>query len=166
MGAFINHYSFLLVGLGIIGITALVLLTNKPKLNDYISFGLITLITIMSWVILRPRQTVLMEDSETVRQMIGSGTPVLLEFQSPYCISCTQIRPLVDQLEEELSSEVSIGPQLHIIRLNIQDNIGKDLGRQYGFQATPTFIFFDAQGNEVWRQIGSFDPQMVRDSLK
>jgi thiol-disulfide isomerase/thioredoxin len=166
LGAFINHYSFLLVSLGIIGITGLVLLTNKPKLNDYISFGLITLITIMSWVILHPRQTPLMEDSETVRKMIGSGTPVLLEFQSPYCISCTQIRPVVDQLEEELSSEVSIGPQLHIIRVNIQDNIGKDLGRQYGFLATPTFIFFDAEGNEIWRQIGSFDPQMVRDSLK
>ncbi len=166
MGTFINHYSFLLVSLGIIGITALVLLTNKPKLNDYISFGVITVITVMSWVILHPRQTALMEDSETVRRMIGSGTPVLLEFQSPYCISCTQIRPVVDRLEEELSSEVSIGPQLHIIRVNVQESVGKDLGRLYGFQATPTFIFFDAQGNEVWREIGSFDPQRVRDSLK
>jgi thiol-disulfide isomerase/thioredoxin len=166
VGNFINYYSFLLVCLGIIGISALVLLTNKPKLNDYISFGVITLVTIMSWVILHPRQTPLMEESETVFKMIGSGTPVLLEFQSPYCISCTQIRPVVDQLEEELSSEVSIGPQLHIIRLNIQESVGRDLGRKYGFQATPTFIFFDAEGNEVWRLTGSFDPQKVRDSLK
>jgi thiol-disulfide isomerase/thioredoxin len=166
LGAFINHYSFLLVVIGIIGVTGLVLLTNKPKLNDYVSFGLITFITIMSWVILHPRQTPLMEEAETVQRLIGSGTPVLLEFQSPYCLSCTQVRPVLDQLEEELSSEVSIGPQLHIVRVNIQDSIGRDLGRQYGFQATPTFIFFDAEGNEVWRQIGSFDPQMVRDSLK
>ena len=111
-------------------------------------------------------QTPLMDDSKMVLSMIGSGTPVLLEFQSPYCISCTQIAPIVDQLEQELSAQISIGPQLHVIRVNIQDKVGKELGSVYGFQATPTFIFFDAQGNELWRQIGNFDPQMVHDSLK
>lgn len=165
LAQFINYYSFLLVTVGIIGVAALILLTNKPKLNHYISFGVITLIAVMSWVIMHPRQTPLMDDSITVQKMIGAGTPVLLEFQSPYCISCTQIRPIVDQLEQELSSQVSIGPQLHVIRVNIQENVGKQLGSVYGFQATPTFIFFDAQGNELWRQIGTFDPQMVRDSL-
>jgi thiol-disulfide isomerase/thioredoxin len=166
LAQFINYYSFLLVTIGIMAVAALVLLTNKPKTNDFISFGVISLIAIMAWVILHPRQTPLMDDAKVVQQMIGAGTPVLLEFQSPYCISCTQIKPVVDQLEEELSSQVSIGPQLHIIRVNIQESVGKDLGSVYGFQATPTFIFFDAQGNEVWRQIGNFDPQMVRDSLQ
>jgi thiol-disulfide isomerase/thioredoxin len=165
LAQFINYYSFLLVTIGIIAVAALVLLTHKPKTNDFISFGVIALIAIMAWVILHPRQTPLMDDSKVVQRMIGAGTPVLLEFQSPYCISCTQIKPVVDQLEEELSSQVSIGPQIHIIRVNIQEQVGKDLGSVYGFQATPTFIFFDAQGNEVWRQIGNFDPQMVRDSL-
>lgn len=166
MGTFINYYSFLLVSFGIIGVAALVLLTHKPKLNDYISFGIIAFITIMTWVILHPRQTPLMGDSKAVLNMIGAGTPVLLEFQSPYCISCTQIKPAVDQLERELSAQVSIGPQLHILRVNVQNQIGKDLGSVYGFQATPTFIFFDADGKELWRQIGNFDPQKVRDSLK
>jgi thiol-disulfide isomerase/thioredoxin len=166
LAQFINYYSFLLVTIGIMAVAALVLLTHKPKTNDFISFGVIALIAIMAWVILHPRQTPLMDDAKVVQQMIGAGTPVLLEFQSPYCISCTQIKPLVDQLEEELSSQVSIGPQIHIIRVNIQERVGKDLGSVYGFQATPTFIFFDAQGNEVWRQIGNFDPQMVRDSLQ
>jgi thiol-disulfide isomerase/thioredoxin len=166
LGTFINYYSFLLVTLGIIGVAALILLTNKPKANEYISFSVISLIAIMSWVILHPRQTPLMDDSKVVLSMIGSGTPVLLEFQSPFCISCTQIKPVVDQLETELSNEVSIGPRIHIIRVNVQENVGKELGSIYGFQATPTFIFFDAEGNEVWRQIGNFDPQLVRDALK
>lgn len=166
MATFINYYSFLLVTIGIIGVSALILLTNKPKLKDYVSFGAITLVAIMTWVIVHPRQTALMDDSKMVLSMIGSGTPVLLEFQSPYCISCTQIAPVVDSLELELSSKISIGPQLHIIRVNIQETVGKELGSVYGFQATPTFIFFDSQGNELWRQIGNFDPQMVRDSLK
>lgn len=55
---------------------------------------------------------------------------------------------------------------IHIIRLNIQQTVGRELAPVYGFEFTPTFIFFDAQGNEVWRQVGEFDPQKVRDSLK
>jgi thioredoxin-related protein len=44
--------------------------------------------------------------------------------------------------------------------------VGRELGLVYGFEFTPTFIFFDAQGNEVWRMVGQFDPQKVRDALK
>jgi thioredoxin-related protein len=41
-----------------------------------------------------------------------------------------------------------------------------ELAPIYGFEFTPTFIFLDAQGNEVWRTVGKFDAQKVRDSLK
>ena len=70
------------------------------------------------------------------------------------------MKPVVDGLEQELAG------QLLIIRLNIQETVGRELAPVYGFEFTPTFIFFDAQGNEVWRQVGEFDPQLVRDSLK
>jgi len=50
--------------------------------------------------------------------------------------------------------------------LNIQETVGMELAPVYNFEFTPTFIFFDAQGNEVWRTVGTFDPQKVRDSLK
>ncbi|MDD2921184.1 MAG: hypothetical protein PHQ36_02765 [Anaerolineales bacterium] len=66
----------------------------------------------------------------------------------------------MDGLEQEL------GDRVIFIRLNIQEQVGMELAPVYKFTFTPTFIFFDAQGNEVWRQIGSFDPQAVRDSLK
>jgi thioredoxin-related protein len=76
------------------------------------------------------------------------------------------LKPAVDGLEEELNNQVSIGKPIHIIRLNIQETVGRELAPVYGFEFTPTFIFFDAQGNEVWRTVGSFNPQQVRDSLK
>lgn len=66
----------------------------------------------------------------------------------------------MDGLEEE------VGDQITFIRLNIQEQVGMELAPFYGFEFTPTFIYFDAQGNEVWRMIGSFDPQRVRDSLE
>ncbi len=65
-----------------------------------------------------------------------------------------------------MNNSTTIGKPLHIIRLNIQETVGRELAPVYGFEFTPTFIFFDAQGNELWRTVGSFDPQRVRDSLK
>lgn len=65
----------------------------------------------------------------------------------------------MDGLELELASKVVF------IRLNIQESVGRELAPIYDFEFTPTFIFFDARGNELWRSIGSLDPQTVRDSV-
>ena len=76
------------------------------------------------------------------------------------------MKPAVDGLEQELNNDITIGRRIHIIRLNVQETVGRELAPVYGFEFTPTFIFFDAQGNERWRTVGLFDPQMVRNSLK
>jgi len=69
------------------------------------------------------------------------------------------MKPVVDELEEEL------GKDILIIHVNIQEEVGMELAPVYDFEFTPTFIYFDAQGNELWRMVGEFDPQRVRDSL-
>ena len=66
----------------------------------------------------------------------------------------------MDELENELGSEILF------IRLNIQEQVGRELALVYGFEFTPTFIYFDAQGKELWREVGSLDTQRVRDSLE
>lgn len=53
-----------------------------------------------------------------------------------------------------------------VIRLNIQEEIGMELAPVYGFEFTPTFIYFDAEGNELWRMVGEFNPQQVYDTLE
>ena len=70
------------------------------------------------------------------------------------------MKPVVDELENEL------GDQILFIRLNIQEDVGRELAPVYGFQYTPTFIYFDGQGNELWRQVGGLDTQRVRESVK
>lgn len=66
----------------------------------------------------------------------------------------------MDELEREL------GDKILFIRLNIQENVGRELIPVYGFEFTPTFIYFDGDGDERWRQVGGLDPQRVRDSLE
>ncbi len=62
--------------------------------------------------------------------------------------------------------ETELGSKLRIIRLNVQDSVGRELAPVYHFEYTPTFIFFDARGNELWRSIGEIDPARVRASLE
>lgn len=80
----LNEYSFITFSAGFIIIAGIILLTNKPKWNDYLAFGVIVLALFTAWSIVHPRQTPLMDDAKEVRAMIGAGKPVLLEFQSPY----------------------------------------------------------------------------------
>lgn len=65
----------------------------------------------------------------------------------------------MDRLEDEL------GDRLDIIRVNIQEPVGRELAGSLGFQYTPTFIFFDENGIEVWREVGGLNEQKLRDSL-
>lgn len=61
----------------------------------------------------------------------------------------------MDRLEQEK------GERLQVIRLNIMEPVGREMGRRLGFRVTPTFIVFDAQGREVGRSIGSLDRALV-----
>ena len=70
------------------------------------------------------------------------------------------MKPVVDRLENELND------RLIIIRLNIQEEVGRELAPVYGFRFTPTFIFIDGAGQELWREVGGLDIQLVRDSLE
>ncbi len=61
--------------------------------------------------------------------------------------------------------EQELGSKIHIIHINIQSEIGSELEPVYNFEYTPTFIYFNAQGTELWRQVGGLDVQHVRDSV-
>lgn len=65
----------------------------------------------------------------------------------------------MDELEKQ-----TIG-RLLIIRLNVQESVARELAPIYKFQFAPTFIFFDAQGNELWRSVGELDVEQVLESL-
>ncbi len=69
------------------------------------------------------------------------------------------MKPIVDGIEREFEG------RLKVIRVNIQEPAGQLLGKKFRFEFTPTFIFFDADGEELWRTVGAIDPNEVRRSL-
>ncbi len=67
--------------------------------------------------------------------------------------------PVVDGIELQHAG------QLIVVRLNVQDASSPPWLSRFGFLGTPTFIFFDASGREMWRSLGSIEPERVTESL-
>ena len=84
MNQLINQYSALWIAGAFLLLVSLLLFRQRPKVRDFVAFGVVIVGLVIAWVLLHPTQTPLMEDSKSVQEMIGQGKPVLLEFQSPY----------------------------------------------------------------------------------
>ncbi len=69
------------------------------------------------------------------------------------------MKPIVDGIERDFEG------RRKVIRVNIQEPSGQLLGKKLRFEFTPTFIYFDAGGEELWRTVGVIDPNEVRRSL-
>jgi len=52
-----------------------------------------------------------------------------------------------------------------VLQINVQSEPGKDFKRDFG-SFTPTFVFFNEEGEELWRSLGTLDAEQVRDSMK
>lgn len=84
MANVLNQYSFVIVTIAVILLATVILLLRKPRWQEFLSLGVITAGLVAAWFVLHPTQTPLMADAQTVKNKIGQGQPVLLEFQSPY----------------------------------------------------------------------------------
>lgn len=61
----------------------------------------------------------------------------------------------MDRLESDLEGRAEV------VRLNVQDPVGRMFTERLNFRFTPTFILLDGEGNEVWRALGSLDRDEV-----
>ena len=74
-------------------------------------------------------------------------------------MACAAAKPIVNGLKEQYPEE------LRVIHVDVQSALGRELVREYG-SFTPTFIFYDEQGNELWRSVGTLDADKVRQLLQ
>jgi len=56
------------------------------------------------------------------------------------------MKPIVDGIERDHAGELAV------LRLNVQDPESQPWMERYPFQYTPTFIFIDGQGQELWQR--------------
>jgi hypothetical protein len=70
-------------------------------------------------------------------------------------------RPIVDGIERDL------GAAARVIRLNRHTPVGNAITARLGLRLVPSFVVFDGQGEERWRQDGwGINRQAVVTALK
>lgn len=78
----------------------------------------------------------------------AAGIPVLMDLGADKCIPCKMMAPILDEMKETFEG------QLDVRFVDVWKDPAP--GREYGVKIIPTQIFFDEEGNELFRHQGFF----------
>ena len=85
-------------------------------------------------------------DTDFQTTVLGSETPVLVDFWAEWCVPCHMVSPVVEEIGRDK------GGALSVVKLNIDEN--PEVTRRYGVMSIPTLIMFVA-GEEKARIVGA-----------
>jgi thiol-disulfide isomerase/thioredoxin len=101
-------------------------------------------------------QAVLARDNP-VDKARDSGKPSLVDFGATGCGPCDMMTPILEDLK------VKYQGRLNVLCVHVRER--QILGAKYGIQTIPVQVFFDKDGNEVFRHIGFFPQAEIEKRL-
>jgi thioredoxin 1 len=92
---------------------------------------------------------------DAVQRALALGKPTVVEFGSTSCAGCREMKPLLAQLSREHGDRVAVAD---VDVLKEREYLGR-----YRIMVMPTQVFFDAQGRETSRHVGTISvPDMLQ----
>ncbi len=88
--------------------------------------------------------------------VLGSSTPVLVDFFANWCGHCQKLLPLLDEVA------VAMDGKINVVKLNVDEN--RDLSKKYEIKGLPTMILFK-DGSELDRLIGFMPKDKIIDKV-
>lgn len=97
-------------------------------------------------------------NSANLEDALKSGLPTLADFGHSTCIPCKEMLPLLEELKSEYKGKANI------LIIDVYDN--QELAYQYEIRLIPTQVFFNSQGEEVFRHEGFMDKDSIKKKMK
>ncbi|GAB4354216.1 MAG: thioredoxin TrxA [Gammaproteobacteria bacterium] len=85
-------------------------------------------------------------DDSFETEVLGSDTPVLVDFWADWCGPCKMIAPILDEISEEYDGRIKVA------KLNIDEN--PNTPPKYGIRGIPTLMLFKG-GNVEATKVGA-----------
>jgi thioredoxin 1 len=89
-------------------------------------------------------------------EVLGSETPVIVDFWAEWCGPCRAVSPILEQIAEEHADE------LRVVKVNIDEE--PELQQRYGILSIPTIVLFKG-GEPAAAAIGAQPKRMLEQSL-
>ena len=88
----------------------------------------------------------------------SKALPRLVDLGAGKCIPCKKMAPILKELKEEFKGIVNVE------FIDVWENASA--GDEYGIKLIPTQIFYDAEGDEVFRHEGFFSREEILEQFK
>ena len=95
-------------------------------------------------------------DATFEAEVLGSKTPVLVDYWAEWCGPCKMIAPILDEVAEEYDGKLTIA------KLNIDDNPGT--APKYGIRGIPTLLLFK-NGEVAATKVGALSKGQLKEFL-
>jgi thioredoxin 1 len=85
------------------------------------------------------------------------GMVTVVDLGAKTCIPCKLMAPILEELEKEYKGRAAV------IFIDVWEN--RDKAKEFKVLTIPTQIFYNKQGQEVYRHIGFFDKESIKEKL-
>lgn len=96
-------------------------------------------------------------DDNFQTDVLGADKPVLVDFWADWCGPCKQIAPALEELSDELGSEITIA------KINIEENPNAPV--QYGVRNIPAMMIF-AGGQVHATKVGAMPKGKIKEWIE
>jgi thioredoxin 1 len=98
--------------------------------------------------------TITSENFDT--EVMQSETPVLIDFWAPWCAPCRMVSPIVDELAEELGSDIKV------VKINIDEE--PEIAANFNVMSIPTLAVVK-EGKVAATSVGARPKEDIRKIL-